>query len=260
MLVYKEKIVKYIKTWLEGSIIENNKDAFIVAVSGGLDSCVTAACALNATNYKKTILIFMGFKPEEESVFEKWVINNFAEKAYEIVKPYKDGAINLNLPGLEHIDARSSLILTYLDLYSKNNNGLTVGAVTKSEYSLVKFFRNRIDTSYDCYPIIDLYKSEVKEIAKHLSLPERVINSESLTEQSFGFTFDELEWLDRENDNLNIISALKKPNTSKYWALYNERNKKLVMEVFKLNSQNKKLSIPENKKCKIRQSLPGFIS
>ncbi len=257
MITYKDTIYDYITKWMRSLILSSNKQNIICIITGGTDSCLNAALCLRSTSNIPTDLIFMGFKQEQENAFEKWVKDNFQQNHYNIIKPdhpvIKDDT-------LENVNTAVSMIPAYLDIYAKLHNAISFGNITKSEYSLVKFFKSRVDDCYDYYPLIDLYKSECKEIAIHMGLPDKVVDSKSITEESFGFTFDELEWLDRENDNISIVSGTDFPITSKFWGMYNDRKKLLLTRVFQLNKQNINKTIQDNKKCLVRKAFPGAIS
>lgn len=257
MLIYKDKLLKYVRSWIDGFADELKNDYVLCVVSGGIDSCVNAAICSGLKH--NLIIVFAGFKSEED-VFEDWVDNNIPSYKYTIIKPSHPEFDEYNLPGLDNIDIKPSMMLSYIDLYSRKYNALTVGSITKSENDMVKFYKNRIDTSYDCYPIIDLFRSEIKELGKYLKLPEEIINSKSLTEESFGYTYDELEWLAREDENLSIVSGVNDPSgNSKHWALYNIRNKAMFNDVFRMNKMSKNKSISKDKMCSIRKGMPGLV-
>jgi NAD+ synthase len=256
MLIYTDKVYSYLRDWISLSASKSYKNGFVSVFTGGLDSALTIALCLKASVVAHNTIVFMGFKKDNEELLENWINSNFGSESFTIIKPNHP---KLVLPGLEGIDQQASFIPAYVDLYCKSGNALSVGAVTRSEYNLVKFFRTRIDDVYDCYPIIDLYKSECKVLAKHIGLPDKIINSKSITEESFGFSFDQLEWLDREDDNIKIVSSLSNPNSSKFWGLYNQNNKELVHKVFQLDKLNKTKVIPEQEKCLIRKALPGIL-
>lgn len=257
MLIYTEKVYSHIRDWVALNAAKNNKNGFVCVFTGGLDSLLSTALTLRATSHLHTTIIFMGFKPDNEKLFENWITSNFDYKYYTIVKPQHP---EIKLPDIEHIDYIPSLIPTYVDLYCKNYSALAVGNVTKSEYSLVRLFKTRIDDIYDCYPIIDLYKSECKELAKFMGLPGPVIEGKSLMEDSFGYNYDQLEWISREDENIKIISSLSTPNAARFWGLYNDQNKKLATKVFQLNKQNKDKSIPVEEMCLVRTALPGVVN
>lgn len=254
MLVYRDKIIRYITDWLSGQLLADNKQSLVCVVSGGVDSCVSARLCLN-TSAKKVFMIFMGFKEDEEESFRNY-LSNIKTNKYEIIIPNHP---ELSISHGVADENKLSLIPAYVDSIARNNNSITVGAINKSEYEFVKFFRKRVDTIFDVYPIIDLYRSEIIELGVHFGLPENITSSKSITEKSFGFTYDELEWLSREDNNINIVSGLKDPSTAKYWALYNTRNKELVKAVYKMSKLNSSKKISDYQQCKVRTSLPGLI-
>ncbi len=257
MIVFMDKLYNYLKDWLSLQATKVSKSGYLVVATGGLDSALTVALALTCSVDKPATVIFMGFKPELEKILENWIVKTFPTTRYKIVKPIHP---EITFEGLDAIDKVSSFIPAYVDLYARANNSLAVGTITRSEYRIVRFFRSRIDDSFDCYPIADLYKSECKQLAKHIGLPDEIINAKSITEDSFGYTFEELEWLDREDQNLSIISSTESPNRSTFWALYNSRNKALAAKVFQLEKSTKDKQISESKLCLARKALPGILS
>ena len=257
MLIYPDKVYGYLRDWLGLYAAKYNKNGFVCVFTGGLDSLLSTALCLRATTSLNTTIIFMGFKPDNEVLFENWIKGNFNPAYYTIVRPQHP---DLKLPGIDYIDHIPSLMPAYVDLYCKNNTALAIGSVTKSEYSLVKLFKTRIDDMYDCYPLIDLYKSECKELAAYMKLPDSIFNAKSLMEDSFGYNYDQLEWLCREDENIKIISSLSTPNGARFWGLYNEQSKKLANKVYQLNKQNKDKAIPVGEMCLVRTALPGVIN
>lgn len=257
MLIYVNTVYDYITAWVRTLVESSKKKGLLCVITGGSDSCLNAALSLRSTSYIPVYLIFMGFKPENESVFEKWVISNFSPEKYKIIKPTHP---TLNDPALQNIDIRSSMISTYVDMYSKLYDCINMGAITRSEYSLVKFFKSRIDEIFDYYPLIDLYKSECIQLSNFISLPPNIVSSTSTMEMSFGFTYEELEWLDRENENLSIVSASNFPNMAPHWGLFDTRKKLLLTRVYQMQKDNKNKTIPDQKKCLVRKAMPGSIT
>lgn len=257
MIIYTNTIHDYLKQCIRLRLDVSKNKTLLCVVTGGIDSILTATLALQATSTIPVYLIFMGFKTKEEDAFEKWIKDNFADDHYTIIKP-KHPSFE-NDANLVNINTTTSMIPAYVDMYAKLYDSLTLGAITKSEYSLVKFFKTRIDDCYDCYPIIDLYKSECKQLLSEFIKDDDILKTNSITETSFGFTYDELEWLDKENDNLNIATSIEFPNMAPHWALYNDRKKMLLTKVFQLNKQNKNKTIDNTKICFVRHILPGCI-
>lgn len=59
--------------------------------------------------------------------------------------------------------------------HAELNNLLVVGAANKTEHLTGFFVKYGIDHSTDIMPIIHLYKTQVKQLAKHLKIPEKII-------------------------------------------------------------------------------------
>jgi len=257
MIIYNNTVHDYLTLWIRSLIESNKKKSAVCTVTGGIDSCFNAAMILRSTSYVHVNLIFMGFKPETEKSFQKWVSNNFPQDRYSFITPKHPVIDDVSLV---NIDQRLSLLSAYIDLYAKANDSITFGAITKSEYSLVKFFKTRVDEIYDYYPIIDLYRSEIIQLANFINLPQDIITEPSITINSFGFSWDMLEWLDRENDSLSIVSASDYPNLAPHWGLFDNNKKLLLLKVYQMQKDNKNKKIPDQKKCLARAALPGALS
>lgn len=82
----------------------------------------------------------------------------------------------------------------------KKIKGLVVGTENKSEYHLAYFTRFG-DEASDIEPIQHLYKTQIYELAKHLGVPEQVLNAKPTAglwegqsdEKEFGFTYKEAD-------------------------------------------------------------------
>lgn len=257
MIIYKDIAVNHIQDYIRTSCNLSKKNSMLSVITGGTDSFVLAALLLKSTAIIPVVLIFMGFKQENEDIFEKWVIDNFDKSRYQIIKPKHPTFEDENL---KNVDIRSSLIPAYVDLYAKINNSITFGNITKSEYDMVKFYKTRIDDCYDNFPLIDLYKSEIKELAEFINLPAGIKSTKSLLEESFGFSYEDLEWLSRENSNTSLVNSEVFPYNSPHWAIFDNKIKLLLTKVFQLNKGNKQRLIPDDKKFLIRSYIKGIVS
>lgn len=90
------------------------------------------------------------------------------------------------------------MILLY-DL-SKKYKALVVGTENKTE-SLLGYYTRFGDEASDIEPIIDLYKTQVKQLAKYLQIPEKIINQAPTAgmwkgqtdEGELGFTYEDAD-------------------------------------------------------------------
>ena len=113
------------------------------------------------------------------------------------------------------------LRMTTLYYYAGLYNFLVVGAENKSELT-VGYFTKYGDGGADLWPIGDLVKRQVRELASYLGIPQRIIDKEPAAglwsgqtdEQEMGITYDELDTyiLNGETSNKLIKDRIEKLN------------------------------------------------
>jgi len=162
-------------------------DGVALGVSGGLDSAVTAALCAKALGKENVYAMIM---PERETTPAEALKDaretaqmfcgkireaDFTEiyKAYaERVPDYAEGA---KIPN-GNLRARIRMCMLY---YYANKCGLLVaGTGDKSEIAL-GYFTKYGDGGCDFLPIGGLYKTEVREAAKLLGVPQRIVEKKS---------------------------------------------------------------------------------
>lgn len=112
-----------------------------------------------------------------------------------------------------NIMARVRMIILF-DL-AKKHNALVCGTENKTEY-LLGYFTRFGDEASDIEPIKHLYKTQVYQLAKHLGVPDQIINrrptaglwSSQTDEGEFGFSYEEA-------DNVLYLYSDKKISTEK---------------------------------------------
>jgi len=253
MLVTQSSTVNYLKDWLRGMRDLHGASGFVIPLTGGIDSTVCGALMLDIRPVCPVTFICMGFKSDAESRFEEWAKKKYGGLgSITFRRP-----IHPDLSSFTDSDARDFLIGTYVGIEANAYGLLAVGAITRSEYRLVK----NIDRDfYDAYPFIDLYRSEVVEIGRYLEMPSELLTSQSRYEKQIGITYAELEWADRENEGFGIINSELLPTVSRYWGMYDQRRKEIVANVYNLSRQRKHIDVSEKKMCMVRKALPGALS
>ena len=81
------------------------------------------------------------------------------------------------------------MLLLYL--YAELENGLVVGAANKSEYRIGYFVKHGCDEASDIMPLLNLYKTQVRELAQYLNIPARIIEKPPSPDMMPGLTDDE---------------------------------------------------------------------
>jgi NAD+ synthase len=94
----------------------------------------------------------------------------------ESLSGFKDKEFNSYLAkGNTYYRAKHRLRMLLLYLYGELENKLVVGAANKSEYKIGYFVKHGCDDAADIMPLLNLYKTQVRELACYLNIPARII-------------------------------------------------------------------------------------
>src|SRR5947199_10089633 len=180
-------------------------------MSGGLDSSVTAALCSKALGGQRTL----GFcLPEAETRSRKSVqdaqevagqfgirfktldMTSLVQAAAMVLHPSK-----MKYSLIAHGNVKSRLRAMILYYYANTSKGLVVGTGDKSEIML-GYFTKYGDGACDIQPLGDLYKTTVRDMARHLRLPPRIYSKQSSPELWPGQTAAKEVGLDYEKLDL----------------------------------------------------------
>ncbi len=176
-----EKSRKLIETFIRNHIRSAKASGSVIGMSGGLDSsAVTKLCA-NALGPENVLGLVMPAGAEEADTVDAVELAKSLGIAYEVVniryalKAYQKSCKHLQskkkIPGANLIPRIRMAILYY---HANLMNYLVVGTGNKSEL-LSGYFTKYGDGSADILPIGDLYKTQVRKLAKHIGIPEHIL-------------------------------------------------------------------------------------
>jgi len=200
----EETIVAYIKDAMD----QSECTGLVLGISGGVDSATVASLCARAVGPSKVLGLIMPSKttPDGDVRDAEELASGLGIKRYIIdVSEIQDsvsrlymGGKGLGLVAYGNIAARLRMTLLYL--YSNNENLLVAGSGNRSEL-LVGYFTKYGDGGVDILPIGDLYKTYVKELARWMGVPQRIIDKKpsaglwpgQTDEEELGITYKELD-------------------------------------------------------------------
>lgn len=200
------RIERFLSTHLE----ETGSKRLIVGMSGGLDSSVTVSLCARAVGNRRVLGVCM---PEDETHNDK-AIRDARSLASKLRVPFKlvdmtsilqASRISLAVNKSKriawgNIKARlRALVLYYL---ANLDHGLVVGTGDKSEIML-GYFTKFGDGAADLQPLADLYKTSVRDLAKHLGIPDSIRSKPSTpglwpgqtAESELGLGYDKIDMI-----------------------------------------------------------------
>jgi len=178
-----EEAEKVIKGFMRGIIEDSAASGVVIGLSGGVDSALATALCVRALGQDKVLAVIMptNFTPRQdvEDAFELAKILGVRTElvhVQDIIEAFfKSLGTSQTSAQLKmaraNILARTRMIILYY--YANVNNYLVVGTGDRSE-SLIGYFTKYGDGAADFFPIRHLYKSQVRELAKHLGVPEKI--------------------------------------------------------------------------------------
>jgi NAD+ synthase len=250
------KIVKTIIEFIRAEVKSRGSSGVVVGISGGLDSAVAAYLAVKALGPKKVfglILPDSGVTPKRDTIDAEKLAKHLGIK-YKIteVGKIKKLCLNKNLPHNSKLAKANLLVrlrMSLLYFHAAATNKLVLGTGDKSELQL-GYFTKYGDGAADLFPIADLYKTEVREMAQYLLVPKNIVNKKSsarlwkghTAEGEIGMTYEEIDHILRElegnhskNNNNNGRSFKVSPTVTTATKTVNKRKVKRLVELIERN-------------------------
>ena len=175
-------IADRIQEGLKQKISDSNSKGVIFGLSGGIDSAVIAYLCHNAIKEKTLALIMPDSKisPESETNDAIKIVDELGldYKLLDINSIHKEFKMILepNDRALGNLRARIRMNILYY--YANLKNLVALGSSDKSEFN-IGYFTKFGDGASDILPIVSLYKTQVREMARHLGIDENIITKKS---------------------------------------------------------------------------------
>ncbi|MBP1911590.1 NAD+ synthase [Thermococcus stetteri] len=172
-------VVERITHFIREKVDEAGVEGVVVGVSGGIDSATTAYLAVRALGKEKVLGLIMPYYENSDVEDARLVCESLGIDCKVInIRPIVDSFVSQlgfqpDKRSLGNIMARTRMILLYA--HANQMNRLVLGTSNRSEF-LTGYFTKWGDGASDYAPLINLYKTEVWEIAKILGVPEMIIH------------------------------------------------------------------------------------
>ncbi len=194
-----KKIVNAIHSFYK----KNDFQKAIIGLSGGIDSSVTAALLVKSLGKENVLGAYLPCGNQNDLADVKALCKLLKIKFLVIDISPAFIAINKvlnNHDKLVKANIASRLRMVHLYALANQNKGFVCGTTNKAEYQL-GYFTKFGDGACDFEPLLNLYKSEIYQLAKELNIPKSIIDKvpsaglwpNQTDEGDMGVTYDEIE-------------------------------------------------------------------
>ena len=204
----RQRITRFIREQVD----EAGANGAVLGLSGGIDSSLTAALTVEAVGADAVTGLSLPaavssdrHRNDAELVADQLGLDLTVIEIEPLVSPLVEAVPHSSIGerARGNASARLRAVLNYL--IANEEGRLVIGTGNRSE-ALVGYFTKYGDGAVDCHPIGGLYKCQVRQLARALDIPERIIEKPPTAELWAGQA-DEDE-LGLEYDQLDRILAL----------------------------------------------------
>lgn len=177
---FREDHVAIVREFIAHVVAESGRDGVVLGLSGGVDSALVAKLCAEAIGSDEVLALGMpeGSGGSDLSAAQSWAkalrIRFRVIDIAPLVRPLEAGlrATRSNRIVRGNLRARTRMIVLY---YTANaEDRLVMGTGNKSELA-TGYFSKWGDGGADFLPIGDLYKTQVRAMARHLGIPRGIV-------------------------------------------------------------------------------------
>jgi len=201
----QHKITRFIKDYVDKA----HAKGVVLGLSGGVDSATAATLATIALGGKRVLALHM---PEQETYetadfkLVKLLEDKFEFNLKQIDLTHVLDALYSTIPDYDrkaklcrgNLKARARMLIWYY--YANHENLIVVGSSDKSE-TMIGYYTKWGDAAADIAPLMDLYKTQVRQLASHLGVPPVIIKKPSTpalwpnqtAEKEIGLRYEKLD-------------------------------------------------------------------
>ena len=177
---------EHISSFISAQYDAAGAEAAVIGLSGGIDSTLTSHLAVEALGTGTVYGLVMPSTVNREANMSdaERVASELLDIEYDVIEiePLVDAFLESN-PNLTpeassdetlqlsvgNLRARIRAVLSYLE--ANRRGGMVLGTGNRSE-AAVGYFTKYGDGAVDCHPIANLYKQQVRQLARHIGVPD----------------------------------------------------------------------------------------
>lgn len=173
-----EKVIGELVSFIGEKVAEAGSEGVVIGISGGIDSATVAYLAAKALGKDRVMGLIMPYYENGDVEDAKLVCESLGIEYKTVsIKPIVNAFVSQlgfqpDKRSLGNVMARTRMVLLYA--HANQLNRLVLGTSNRSEF-LTGYFTKWGDGASDYAPLINLYKTEVWEVAKLLGVPRRII-------------------------------------------------------------------------------------
>jgi NAD+ synthase len=177
------KIVECIIEFIRNEVTRADSNGVVLGLSGGIDSSVALFLATKSLGNNKVLGLILPDKTVSQQtdmddaieIAQKLGIQYYIIDITELKKKFMD-VLPIDRKSIGNLIAR--IRMNFIYYYANIENKLVLGTSDKSEL-MIGYFTKFGDGAADILPLADLYKTQVRELAKYLNLPEKILLKKS---------------------------------------------------------------------------------
>lgn len=199
--------IKSLTQFIRQTVLDAGYSKVVLGVSGGIDSSLSAFLSFQALGPENVLVLRLPYETSSTDSLDhaQLVIDQLGVPSKTIDITSAVDSVLKNYP--EATPVRKGNVMArirMINVYDQSAAlpGLVVGTGNKTE-TLLGYSTIHGDGAFDFNPLADLYKKQVRQLARELDLPEVIINKApsadlwvgQIDEDELGFTYNDMDQL-----------------------------------------------------------------
>jgi NAD+ synthase len=231
------KVIRTVTDFIAKETKKRNSKGVVVGLSGGLDSSVAATLAVRALGPRCVFALILpdsNITPKSD-IYDAERLARCLRVRYRTIdigtmKKSFIGKMPRNKIAQGNLVSRLRMGILYY--YAAIMHRLVLGTTDKSELRL-GYYTKHGDGAADIFPIADLYKTDIRELATHLQIPSMILEKKSsprlwraqTAEGEIGLSYEEIDHILKRLDANALYKSKLNPKYLKRIKTLVENNK-----------------------------------